>query len=444
MEQKNNRSYWLKSGIINVAQNLTTQILSIATFWFMARLFTKEDNGSWVIYMQAVVIFELLRNGLTQSAVIKFLAGSEKEDHSKIVTASFAISTILTVILVLLNIIFVNYFTDALNAPQLQPVFYLFNIVFVLSGILTILCAIEQANLQYKSAFAANFIRTFSVFIYCVYCYFFNHTISLLELAYVQIISMTISLIWAWRIVKKFFQFTYIFSWYWVRKIFNYGKYALGTSVSSQLSGTIDQWMLAGMLTPAASASFSTAVRITNLINIPTDAVVVIVFPQSAKRMHTEGKDAIKYLYEKSVGTILAILIPAVLFVYLFDSFIVNLIAGGKYADAVPILNVTLLYCLLIPFGRQFGTILDSIGKTNLTFYIVLVTAATNLILNYFFIKEYGVIGAAYATGLSNVIGFAIAQVILRKELKVNMLNTFIYAYMFYPEFINKYILKKS
>jgi O-antigen/teichoic acid export membrane protein len=214
--------------------------------------------------------------------------------------------------------------------------------------------------------------------------------------------------------------------------------------VSSQLSGTIDQWMLAGMLSPAASASFGTAVRITNLINVPTDAMVVIVFPQSAKRMHTEGKDSIKYLYEKSVGTILAILIPCVLAIYLLDDFVVTLIAGGKYADAVPILNVTLLYSLLIPFGRQFGAILDSIGKTRLTFSIVVITASTNLVLNYFFIKEFGVIGAAYATLISNIVGFAIAQVILYRELGVNILHTFIYAYLFYPEFINKYILKRK
>ena len=443
MEPANNKSYWLKSGLINIIQNLSNQILSFGSFYLMARLFTKEDFGAWGIYMQAVILFELLRNGLIQSALVKFISGSDKEEHSKIFSASLTISATLTVICILVNLMFITLFINVLNAPQLQPVFYLFYIVFILSGILTQLCCVEQANLQYRAVFLVNFIRQFSLFIYPLYCFFFNKKIELIELVYVQIISMSLSVLCSWFLVKRYFYFKYVFNWDWIKRIFHYGKYAFGTSVSSQLSGTIDQWMLAGMLSPAASASFNTAVRITNLINVPTDAVATIVFPQSAKRMHLEGKDAIKYLYEKSVGTILAILIPSVLFIYFMDEWIVEMIAGGKYADSVPILNITLLYCLLIPFGRQFGTILDSIGKTNLTFSIVIITASTNLLLNFLFIKEFGVIGAAYATLISNVIGFSIAQIILYRELKVNLFHTFIYAYHFYPEFINKYILKK-
>lgn len=198
------------------------------------------------------------------------------------------------------------------------------------------------------------------------------------------------------------------------------------------------------MISPAASGSFNIAVKVVNLVDIPTNAVATIVFPQSAKRIETEGKSAIKYLYEKSVGTILAMVIPALIFIYIFDGYIIEILAGNKYADTVPILNITLLYCVLGPFGRQFGVIIDSIGKTRITFIIVLVNTVVILVLNYFFIRRFGTIGAAYATLIANIFGFIVAQYILWKELRVNPLNAFIYAYRFYPEFINKYILKKS
>jgi O-antigen/teichoic acid export membrane protein len=223
-------------------------------------------------------------------------------------------------------------------------------------------------------------------------------------------------------------------------KLFNYGKYAFGTSISSILSGSVDQMMLSSIISPSASGVFNVAVKIVNLIDIPTSAVANIVFPQSAKRIESEGKDAIKYLYEKSVGTILAILIPGLIFIYIFPSFVLYLLAGEKYTDAVPLLRITLLYTLLIPFGRQFGIILDSIGKTKTTFYIVVVTATLNLTLNYFFILNIGVLGAAYATLLSNIVGFVIAQYILRKELGVKFYHTFVYAYRFYPEFYASFI----
>src|SRR5690606_36100510 len=96
------------------------------------------------------------------------------------------------------------------------------------------------------------------------------------------------------------------------------------------------------------------------------------------------------------------------------------------------------------PYGRQFGTILDSIGKARINFFVVLFMACTNIGLNYFFITELGVVGAAYATLCTNIVGFIIAQSILRKELQVNPLNAFINAYRFYPDFFRKYIKRKQ
>jgi lipopolysaccharide exporter len=95
---------------------------------------------------------------------------------------------------------------------------------------------------------------------------------------------------------------------------------------------------------------------------------------------------------------------------------------------------------LLIPYGRQFGTVLDSMGKPKLTFYIVLITGTSNAILNYLLIKRYGVMGAAWATLASNVLGFVIAQILLKRELNINLKNTWVYAFGFYPEMYKKYL----
>src|SRR5690606_13766881 len=119
-------------------------------------------------------------------------------------------------------------------------------------------------------------------------------------------------------------------------------------------------------------------------------------------------------------------LIPAVIFLYFFSDWAIHFIASEKYEDSIPLLKITLLYCIFIPYGRQFGTILDSIGKTRVNFLVVLLMACINIVLNYSFINRFGVMGAAYATLCSSVIGFIIAQTILRKELQTNPLNALI------------------
>jgi len=441
-DQKN--QYWLKSGIINIAQNFSGTLINLVTFTLLVRLLDNTEYGTWGIYMQTIVVIEIVRNGLIQSALIKFMSGAEKTEHNKIFSAALTISGTLTAVCIIINLIFAGTLARLLKAPELEPMFYMYNIVFIFSGFLTQLNCIEQANFKYVGVFASTMTRQTILCAFVIVIKLMGLKTDLMTLVYVQMASVFISMLVAWKYTRQFIEFSYNFSKDWLKKIFHYGKYAFATSLSSILSGTIDQWMLSGMISPAASGSFNIAVRIVNLIDIPTNAVATIVFPQSAKRIETEGKSAVKYLYEKSVGTILAMVIPAIIFMYIFDGYIIRILAGDRYAATVPILNITLLYCVFGPFGRQFGVIIDSIGKTRITFIIVLVNTCVILVLNYIFIRKYGVIGAAYATLISNIFGFIIAQYILWKELRVNPLNAFIYAYRFYPEFINKYILKKS
>jgi O-antigen/teichoic acid export membrane protein len=197
--------------------------------------------------------------------------------------------------------------------------------------------------------------------------------------------------------------------------------------------------MLGAMLSPAATGAFNVAVRIMGLIEIPTNTMAVMVFPQSAKRVATGGTEAIKYLYEKSVGTVLALVLPCFLFISFFPDFVVHVIAGSKYPETVSIIRLTVIYCFFVPYSRQFGTILDSIGKPKTNFIFVVLAAVLNITLNFLMIRRFGIMGAVYATLIANAITFVFMQIILTRELQVRLINTFIYAFRFYPEFFHKY-----
>jgi lipopolysaccharide exporter len=390
--------------------------------------------------MSVTTILEAIRSGLIQNALVKYLSSSQKTEHPDIIAASTFISGLVTTASIVLVVLFAPYLSRLWSSPQLIYLLYSYVIVFILSGILTQFNAVEQANLKFSGIFINNLVRQSTFFGFVLISYLINFKIELVYLVWVQAFSLVLSVAVAYSYIRHNFTFSLSIGKPWLGRLFGYGKYAFGTSVSSLLSGTVDQMMLGALLSPAASGAFNIAVRITNLIDIPGNAIAVVVFPQSSKRMEEEGTSAIKYLYEKSVGTTLALVLPGVLFLYFFSDYVIHFIAGEKYADSIPLLHVTLLYCLLIPYGRQFGTILDSIGKTKITFLVVVGTTIFNLGLNFIFIKQMGVMGAAYATLVSNVVGFIVAQVILKKEIGVSLWNTIIHLVRFYPEFFDKYI----
>lgn len=440
MENTPKGHYWIKSGILNVLQNFSGVFFGFAGFYILVRVLNKQDFGIWTLFMSVTTILEAIRSGLIQNALIKYLSSSQKAEHPDIIAASTFISGMVTAISILLVVLFAPYLSRLWSSPQLVYLLYSYVVVFILSGILTQFNAVEQANLKFSGIFVNNLVRQSTFFGFVLISYLVNFKIELVYLVWVQAFSLVLSVAVAYSYIRHNFSFSLSMGKPWLGRLFGYGKYAFGTSVSSLLSGTVDQMMLGALLSPAASGAFNIAVRITNLIDIPGNAIAVVVFPQSSKRMEEEGTGAIKYLYEKSVGTTLALVLPGVLFLYFFSDYVIHFIAGEKYVDSIPLLQVTLLYCLLIPYGRQFGTILDSIGKTKITFLVVVGTTIVNLGLNFIFIKRMGVMGAAYATLVSNIVGFIVAQIILKKEIGVSLWNTLIYLVRFYPEFFEKYI----
>lgn len=432
--------YWIRAGFFSLLQSLSGVFFSIGSFYILLRILGPKEYGVWVLFMVTTTIIETIRGGLLQNALIKFLASEEKSEHHKITSASFTLSGILSLICVILILGFGNVLARIWDAPELVKIFNTYCITFLISGVLTQFNCILQANLQFRSIFFSAFTMQMAFFSYVAFCYFFSVKISLINLVYIQIGTNITGTLIAFFLVRKYLSISFRIYTEWMKKLFNYGKYAFGTSVSSILSVTVDQMMLGAILSPVQAGAYNVAVRITNLLDIPTNAVAVIVFPQSAKRMVTEGKEGIKYLYEKSVGTLIALLVPGVLFLYLFSDFVVTLIAGNSYKDTIPLLQITLLYCLFTPYGRQFGNILDSIGKTRVTFFVVVLVTSINIGLNYVFIRRMGVLGAAYATLIAHIIGLYIGQKILQKELNVSIKNTLIYAWQFYPEFFRKYL----
>jgi lipopolysaccharide exporter len=437
---QDHKHYWLKSGSYNMVLNIQALLFGFGGFYLLVRMLDKHHYGIWTLFVAITTIFEMARNGLIQNALIKFLSEGREEDKPKIISASFVLSGLLMLACILLNISLAGYFSRLWHFPELVNMFLMFNLVYVLQGLLAQFQWIEQANLQFRGILITTIIRQGGYFLYIFLSFIFHWPISLMNLIYVQGLCAALATCIQYFVVQRILFVSYQWHYDWVKKLFNYGKYVFGTFISSILANTINQMMLGTMISPDAAGSYNVALRIASLADIPTNALGTIVFPQSAKRFAEKGKDSGKYLYEKSVGTILALLLPFVLFIFIFPGFVVRIIAGANYTDAIPLVRFVILTFLLNPFIRLFGTILDSIGRPRINFLITIIFTILILTLSYIMIRHFGIMGCVYGTLLADIAIVIVMQIIMYKELNVNVLNTFIYAGRFYPEFLNSYI----
>jgi O-antigen/teichoic acid export membrane protein len=400
----------------------------------------KSTFGIWCLFLGTTTLIEFARNGLVGNAVIKYTSGVDKADYPKVITASFTMMGILTAAGIVINCSIARWLSNVWHAPDVEYLFYLYNIVFIMTGFINQFNNIQQANFKFHGTFLSSFAGPFINFAFILTCFLLDRSVTLYQLIYLQMVGAAIALVIAFVNTRRYITFSKVVDKVWLKSLLNYGKFSFGTIISAMIFNSIDQWMLGYFISAAAVGAYSVAARVISLVEIPTGTVATIVFPQSVKRAALEGEAGAKYLYEKSVGTILAFLLPGLLFLFVFAEQVVDIIAGAKYADSVPLLRITVLYCMLLPYGRQFGTILDSIGKPNVNFYVVITSVISNIILNYFFILQYGVVGAAYGTLGASIINFLIGQAVLKRLLNVNMLNTLKYAFTFYPEFVRKYL----
>ena len=341
---------------------------------------------------------------------------------------------------IIINISLASWLAHIWHYPGLVQMFTIFNGVYFLHGILSQFQWIEQANFRFRGILISTMLRQGGFFLFVFVSYLFRFRVSLIDLIYMQAICIILATYVEYFYIREHLVFTRKIHSHWIGKLFGYGKFVFGTYLTTVLSGSINQMMLGTMISPVASGSYNVAMRIVSLTDIPTNALGAIVFPQSAKRFAEQGLEAGTYLYEKSVGTIVAILAPVVIFVFCFPHFIVRLIAGIKYGEAAPMVQFIILTCLFSPYDRFFGVILDSIGRAKLNFIIIICFIFLTLFLNYFLIARIGIMGCIYGTIIADAIMVIVRQILLYKILNVNPLSPFIYAWRFYPEFIRNHV----
>ena len=398
-------------------------LFGFINFYILIRVLSKEDFGAWVLFISIASLMELIKHGFVRNPLIRFLALSPDEEGPGIQTASLWLNTVVGILEVLVLFLCAIYLSDFWDLPQLRSLFMIYMISTVLLVPINHFDVIQHARMQFKGTFLSNFVRHCGLFLFIVIVFSLGFEIQLEHVAYAQMTAIFLSGFVSFRYAKRYLQFSKKLDWRWIRELRSYGFFTFGTNVSSMITKSIDSWMLGRLISPAAVTILNPALRIANLVEVPTDTLTSILFPKLSERIAKEGPGAARYLYEKAVGTITAFMIPVVLFFILFADPIIRLIAGPGFDQTVPILQITMLYGLIIPFNRFLGITLDAIGKAKTNFLFVLRNAAFNVISNYFFISRFGIIGAAYGTMTTYVVITIINQVYLHIYLRIKIRN---------------------
>lgn len=387
-------------------------------FLLLVRILPERALGIWVLYTALTAFADMARMGLSQNGFIS-LAKQKPSETPQIFTAALLLNTAAALGFSLF-LLFISPFLGRLwSAPELLGLSFLY-LPFALSyGTARFLDNAHILKEDFKGIFWSKLIFGTAYFGVLLWQ---KEGLTLWEVAMWQNAAAVLSLIILLLYKPSYLQFGK-YDWNWVKKLFHFGKYVMGTNCFSMLYNKLDVLLLGTLLSPVAVATYNVAARILNYIELPLTGLSQILYPKIAETFYREGNISVAKLYEHTLAILLGIIIPFTILVLIFAKNIIYGLAGAQYLSATPLLQVLLITVFPKIWGRVFGITLDAIGKPSLNFKILVGSIFSNLLFSLLFIPLWGVKGAAWAVLLSVIFNVSIGQFLLSKTIPIQQIN---------------------
>lgn len=429
------KNYWIRSGTYTIMQRMAAFLFGFGSYFFLVRYCTVEEFGIWALYVVVSTSVEMARSSFIQNAFIKFF-NEDDTDKNKLFSGSLLLNTLSTFLFVILLLLLNPLLQSFWNSEAVGGLVLWYCATSVVLIPFTQLNYLEQANHRFAGVFWSAFARQGTFFCIVVICYFFFPGKSLSFFAGAQCFSAFIGLGVALAITRKMIPVTRSIDWVLVKKLVTFGKYILGTGITSTIGKNTDHVLLGGV-SHQMVALYNSGIRILNFIEVPTYAISNIVYPKIAERASKEGPYSAGLLYEKSVATILGFILPFIVAIFIFPEFFLYVTAGKKYLDNADNLRIMILAITLLPFNIQVGSVCEVVNKPHISFYINLVANILNVVLNIFLIKIFGIMGAAISFLVTLIFIFSFGQWYVSKHLNVRLWRIFSHLISFYRSLIS-------
>ncbi len=429
------KNYWLTSGFFTMMHRAVDFFVGFLGFMILVRMYSPESFGVWVLFITMVTILEMSRTGFLQNGLIKFLMADEGEP-GKIQMSSLQQNLVLTLGLMLGLYLSAPYAEVVFAAPGLAMLLRIHCLFLPVLIFHTHNLILMQAKFNFKAYFYAGISKTVPFFLCISFLYGSGVELSLVQLGWIYNFCFVIALISSQIQVRKYFAL--IWGWHkkWSSKLFHFGVYVFGTNLLSILSSSMDKFLLGALLSPVEVAMANSAGRVTNLLDIPINSISSISFPKASDAHERSQSGEVAQIYEMTLAAMLSFSFAYLAVVLLFGEAIILLVAGPAYLAAVPYLQVISLIALLRPLDRQSGVFLDAIGKPSYNMVLVFGTMVSGVLLSWFFIGRYGLVGAAYGMILALGITAVIKVFLLGRFLTISYPKILMQALSNYPKVI--------
>lgn len=436
-----------EANFLSLLANVFIAIFGFAGFALLARSYSVELFGQWVLFVSSAGFIEMFRFGITNTAIIRFLSGATEKERTALIGSNSLINIIATLIISLVLIICLLLFPDPIKRTGYELFFLWYPLMAIINLPFNTAQVILQADQEFGKILKIKLLNSGGFFLIVLASYiWFNLTLTQLVLgqAAMALLTSAYCLYNGWDGLKHFRKSTRSAN----HQLLHFGKYTTFTLIGSNLLRNADTLIISlSPLGAAAVALYSIPLKLTELQQIPLRSFVATAFPKMSKASIEHQTTKVKNLFYTYSGAMFLLFIPFSLVPFIFAEFFVLMLGGSQYlatdlvtgGNAVVIMQIFAIYGMLLPIDRMTGVGLDSINQPQKNFIKVMIMVATNVIADLVAVFIFGSLElVAAGSVLFTILGLVIGYKFLDNHLSLNVMEIFRQGFVFYRNLYKK------
>lgn len=417
-----------EDNFLSLAGNLVIAIFGFGGFALLARSLESEDFAKWVLFISGGSLVEMLRYGITNNGLVRFLSGANQENKNQFIGSNILISVFATLVIVLLMLMANSLFNDSISHSSYVSFFSWYPLLSIVNLPWNNAIVVQQAQMNYDKILLIRAINSSFFFLFLV-INFSQLRLDITNIIIAYIIFNSITSIFciykSWdglRFVSKSNKTT-------IKTLLNFGKYSTFTLIGTNLLRNADILIIS--ISPfgsSAVALFSIPLKLTELQQIPLRSFAATAFPKMSKASMEGRVEDVKALFHVYSGAMTYFFFLLSLATFLFAKQFVILISGYEYLDVsehginiVNIVRILSVYGLLLPIDRMTGIGLDSLNKPNINMLKVLIMLFANILGDFIAIYLFESIEmVAISTLVFTTVGIGVGWYFLDKKFEIS------------------------
>lgn len=397
----------------NFASLLTSQIISrvlqLIIFAYLARMLGKEDFGIFSFAFAFGLLIAIIADFGLSSILVREIS-RDKKSASKYLSNALIIKVFLSIITIILSFLFLNIMG---YSQEVKAVAYVMLGFALLQTFTELYYAIFRAfeRMHYDA-----FIKLLRVLmLLAAIFYLIRNGFGLLESSFAFFAIEAIVLIVAFlitytRFVKISFEFDYAFS----RELMKSSSLFFFSMIFIGMYLYIDQIMISKMRGTTEVGLYSAAANIIIALIFIPQMYGNAIYPVFS-RFYLTSKKMLKYAYERSFKYMFILGLPAASGIFVLSDSIILALYGEEYIASSIVLKILSGYIFLKFLNPLTGYTLISINKQGSRLFGQGTAALINILLNLILIPKYGIVGAASATLITEIIFLIIYKSFITK-----------------------------